>query len=217
MVSAFTYRLVGHQEPRYNDSMTEQPDTKTQMINIAAWLFADRGFYGVSIANIADELGLTKQALIHHFGTKEKLYGKVMATIAARVVQHTTTAQDGDPQDRLEAFFEAFAAYAISHPNDTRLLMRELLDNKQRAEEAAHWYLEPFLRNLVSMVQATSRWHNAPEPQALAVGYQLLGAVTYFVVSEPTLSRLFGAAQFAEMQDIYPGELRRTVRALLAG
>ncbi|MBO6775998.1 MAG: TetR/AcrR family transcriptional regulator [Marinibacterium sp.] len=197
--------------------MKERSDTKKQMVDIAARLFADRGFYGVSIANIADELNLTKQALIHHFGTKEKLYGKVLETIATRVAQHTTTVQDGDPQDRLEAFFEAFAAYAISHPNDTRLLMRELLDNKRRAEEAAHWCLEPFLRNLVLMVQATPRWHNAPEPQALAVAYQLLGAVKYFVVSEPTLSRLFGVAQFAEMQDIYPGELRRTVRALLAG
>ena len=197
--------------------MTRAQDTQTRTLTTATRLFADRGFYGVSLAHIADEMGLTKQALIHHFGTKERLYGAVLEDIATRAVTATETDDTLPATARLEAFFEAFGAFAIAHPEDTRLLIRELLDNKHRAEAAARWYLEPFLRNLIAMVQATPRWQDAPDPQALAVAYQLLGAVSYFVISEPTLSRIFGTAQFAEMQDIFPGELRRTVRALLAG
>lgn len=184
------------------------------MLAVAARQFAERGFYGVSLANIADELGLTKQALIHHFGTKERLYGHVLEDISNRV-SDASTVQGSTAEERLISFFESFCAYALSHPDDTRLLMRELLDNKRRAEGAARWYLEPFLRDLITRVQATRRWQNAPDPQALAVAYQLLGAVSYFVISEPTLARIFGDAQFAEMQDIFDGELRRTVQAIL--
>lgn len=184
------------------------------MLDTAARLFAERGFYGVSLAQIAAELDLTKQALIHHYGTKEKLYGCVLEQIATRVGAQTTPPDDKGDR-RLIAFIDRFCAFAITHPQDTRLLMRELLDNRQRAEEAARWYLEPFLRNLIGMVQATRRWKDAPDPQALAAAYQLLGAVNYFVISEPTLARMFGAAQFAEMQDIFPNELRRLVRAML--
>jgi AcrR family transcriptional regulator len=54
-------------------------DTRDAFLDAAKRHFAQRGFYGASIAAIAEELGLTKQALIHHFGTKERLYGEVLA------------------------------------------------------------------------------------------------------------------------------------------
>ena len=56
--------------------------TRDQLLATARTLFAERGFYGVSIASIANEHGLTKQALLHHFSSKEKLYGEVLKEIA---------------------------------------------------------------------------------------------------------------------------------------
>ncbi|MEO1420472.1 MAG: helix-turn-helix domain-containing protein, partial [Pseudomonadota bacterium] len=40
-------------------------DTRNQILDAAEQQFADRGFYGVSLANIAETLGVTKQALLH--------------------------------------------------------------------------------------------------------------------------------------------------------
>ena len=53
-------------------------DTRKALLDAATRLFASAGFHGASLANIADALGLTKQALLHHFGAKEKLYGEVL-------------------------------------------------------------------------------------------------------------------------------------------
>ena len=61
-----------------------QQDTREQLLESATRLFAARGFYGASLANIADELGLTKQALLHHFGRKEKLYAEILSRIGER-------------------------------------------------------------------------------------------------------------------------------------
>lgn len=44
------------------------------------------GQVGASLANIADELGLTKQALLHHLGRKEKLYAEIPAWISSRML-----------------------------------------------------------------------------------------------------------------------------------
>ena len=41
--------------------------SREEYLDAAEALFAERGFYGVSIAAIAEQLGLTKQALLHHF------------------------------------------------------------------------------------------------------------------------------------------------------
>ncbi len=195
--------------------MTESKDTKTQMRAVAARLFAERGYYGVSLANIAAELGLTKQALIHHFATKDRLYAEVLTGVSNRISQ-LSDATGATPEAQLESFFDGFCAYAISHPTDTRLLLRELLDNKHSTgQQGADWYLEPFLRGLIRRLQATSRWRDAPDPQALAICYQLLGALSYFVASQAALKQIIGAAHYSELQDIFPGEFRRTLRALL--
>lgn len=188
--------------------------TRDQIIATAHHLFAERGFYGVSLANIGDAMGLTKQALIHHFGTKEKLYGAVLEQISDRCSAAVATETLTDPETVLDELFERFCAYSLAHPADMSLISRELLDNRERSAQAGTWYLAPFLRQLVRTVQATRKWHDAPEPQALAVAYQLLGAISFFVISEPTLSRLYGDAQFAEAADIFPGEIRRSAHRL---
>ena len=61
--------------------------TKTQFLDVAKKLFAQKGFYGVSIASISGELGFTKQALLHHFGSKEGLYGAVLEGISRRFLE----------------------------------------------------------------------------------------------------------------------------------
>src|SRR5688572_32832596 len=46
-------------------------------------LFAARGFDATPLQAIADELGVTKQAILHHFGTKEKLRDAVFEAMLA--------------------------------------------------------------------------------------------------------------------------------------
>lgn len=190
-------------------------DTRAQFLDTAEALFADRGFYGVSIAAVADELGLTKQALLHHFGSKEKLYGEVLAQISRRfeAIDHGAHKLT-DPVGRLTAFFSAL--HDDAQKQQTRLLMRELLDNKQRADNVGAWYLKPFLENLMAMVKAVPNWQDASDGEALAALYQWLGAVNYFAVSTPTLSGIFGEKALAEMRAAFPATLRTMIQAHLA-
>lgn len=190
--------------------------TRTQFVAAAAHLFAARGFYGTSLANVADELGLTKQALIHHFGTKERLYGAVLSEISDRLTGMLAAAHDEsvEPSRQIRAFFARFADYAAQHPGDIRLILRELLDNKQRAETAAHWYLKPFLEELARMVQAVPHWRRAPDAQALAVAYQFLGAISYFTVSGPTLLRILGPETFDDLSTRFPDVMEDTLAAV---
>ena len=93
--------------------------------------------------------------------------------------------------------------------------MRELLDNQRRADTARSWYLKPFLETLVERVTG-DRDNAIGEPvAALAVVYQLLGAITYFAVSQPTLTQMFGAKDFAKLRDGYDAELRTLIGARL--
>ena len=78
-------------------------DTRSRFIKVARRHFAEKGFDGTSIAAIADEVGLTKQALLHHFGSKEKLYGKVLQQISTRVTEELNELAEAtkDPYEAL--------------------------------------------------------------------------------------------------------------------
>lgn len=199
--------------------MTEasSTDTRVQFLDTATRLFAARGFYGVSIAAIAEELGLTKQALLHHFGSKERLYGDVLARISGRFSDAVGAARSkaAKPEEQLEAVILDVYRRAIANPDETQLLMRELLDNKRRAEQVGTWYLKPFLDGMVAMARRTKRWRDASDAEALAGIYQLLGAVNYVAVSDATLASMFGRGAFDDFRDAYPAELRRLLRASL--
>ena len=97
-----------------------------------------------------------------------------------------------DPAERLKDLFRELQNPNPEHAAQTRLLMRELLDNKRRADTASTWYLKGFLERLIDMVQEVPGWSNATEAEAFALVYQWLGAINYFAISGPTLTGIFG-------------------------
>lgn len=189
--------------------------TRDQLLAVAARQFAEKGFYGASIARIASELGLTKQALLHHFGSKEKLYGEILQSISSDILAQLAaiTASLPEPAAQLEALVLHQYRHQVGQPDAARLFMRELLDNERRAEKAGNWYLKPYLEALVAIARAADA--SLGPAQALALVYQLLGAATYIAVSQPTLAQIFGKQQFDETRAVFEEELRRLVRARL--
>ena len=173
-------------------------DTRQRLLDIAEQLFAERGFYGVSIAAIASEVGFTKQGLLHYFNSKEKLYGAIFQRISDDFQDQQTEAEqasDEEPQN---------ASRKIAEPTDTntrrtRLLMRELLDNNARAVSAENWYLREFLERLIGMVKAIEGLQALSDEEALIFAYQLLGAVNYFLISPATLGGIFGEKYLAKI------------------
>ena len=190
-------------------------DTRSRLIEVARRHFAERGFDGTSIAAIAEELGLTKQALLHHFGSKERLYGEVLQQISERIIRELDelAAASEDSYEALETLLVDRIAGRLDQSDGTRILMRELLDNRYRAQSARTWYLKPYLDRLIAMVKSIPAASHLSDAQALAAVYQLIGAVNYLIISEPTLSSMYGKRHFEEMKRAYPEALRAIVRA----
>lgn len=176
-----------------------QKHTAEKFLEVAERLFAQHGFDGVSISKIASALNLTKQALLHHFGSKEKLYGMVLKRISEdfEAQQSEFLRQTNNAYADFIEYFMALHEFAHNNTQRTQLLMRELLDNNERAESAGHWYLKPFLHNLINLVKRQTSFSDA---KSLALAYQLLGAINYFAISKATLTGIYGAEIYAELR-----------------
>lgn len=195
-------------------------DTRANILDTAEALFSERGFYGVSLAAIADRMRLTKQALLHHFGSKEKLYGEVLERISHRfrTIEDEIDTPGVAPDEVFCAYMMRLYQLSQERPDQTRLLVRELLDNRRRANTAGTWYLTAFLQGLIDRLKVLPDWQYASEADCLALVYQLLGALNYYAISQPTLTGIFGSPAYAALDTVFPGRFERLVAgALTAG
>ena len=169
-------------------------DTRQRLLDVAEQLFAERGFYGVSIAAIANEMGFTKQGVLHYFSSKEKLYGTILQRVSDDFQKQQTEAEQYSkkPIERLIQLYTTLAEPNDTNTRRTRLLMRELLDNNARAPNTEHWYLGEFLKRLIKMVKAVENLEILSDEEALIFTYQLLGSINYFLISPTTLEGIFG-------------------------
>lgn len=191
--------------------------TRDKLLAIGLEQFSQRGFDGVSIASIADTLGLSKQALLHHFSSKEKLYGEILARISGEFEGRVAVLTPGsDTPESIAALMVGLFEDSQEHPQQTSLLMRELLDNSQRAQRAGRWFLRDFLAGLIDRVHALPLWREHPRAMAEAAAYQLLGAVNYFAISTVTLRAIFGDEEYAAMHAAFPGQLKAMALATLS-
>ncbi len=192
-------------------------DTREALLDAATRLFASAGFHGASLANIADALGLTKQALLHHFGTKEKLYGEVLARIAERMEAVVASAREREdtPGAQLEAALLDLYSMSLAHPDGSRIIVREVLDIDRRGDDIRHWYLKPFLDALVNIVRDIPAPRRVSRREAMALAYPLLGAMDYLLVCGPVLRGMYGTATYRHMTRRYPDQIRDQVRDLI--
>lgn len=194
-----------------------QEDTREQLLESATRLFAARGFYGASLAGIADELGLTKQALLHHFGRKEKLYAEILSRISERMLGCVEAAREKnrEPAEQLLAALLSVFDLSMTAPHETRIIMRELLDSERRASEVHSWYLRPFLDSLIDITRSIPEKKTLNRTDALTRVYPMLGAMSYFIVSDVVLQQMYGKANYSRMQRRYPDEISKQVRDLV--
>ncbi len=89
----------------------QSEQTRQRIIEAAAQLFARKGFYGTSIADLAQATGLTKGALYHHFENKDAIFFAVIE--AVRDAWREAVARDvlkaGDALTRLALLFDNHA------------------------------------------------------------------------------------------------------------
>ena len=101
-------------------------ERREQLLNIGRRLFAERGFEGTSIEEIAAQAGVSKPVVYEHFGGKEGLYAVVVDREVERLLAMATTLLGGA---RTRESFELAAVGLLRYIDDNadgfRILVRD--------------------------------------------------------------------------------------------
>jgi AcrR family transcriptional regulator len=100
---------------------------RAQLLDIGRALFAERGFDGTSIEEIATRAEVSKPVVYEHFGGKEGLYAVVVHREMQQLLDRVTAAlqSEGHPRTVLERAALALLDYIESSTDGFRILVRD--------------------------------------------------------------------------------------------
>jgi AcrR family transcriptional regulator len=100
---------------------------REQLLDVGRALFAERGFEGASVEEIAARAGVSKPVVYEHFGGKEGLYAVVIDREMGRLLDAITTALGtaAHPRTVLERAALALLDYIESSTDGFRILVRD--------------------------------------------------------------------------------------------
>jgi AcrR family transcriptional regulator len=155
----------------------EPRSTRDVILDAAERTFAERGFAGVSVREIAAEAGLKNQAsLYHHFKNKRALYEAVLSRgitpLISVVIESGTSPQAGEGD---ETFLDRMVNYLADHPHLPRLIQRAGLDDSKYLRSALIRLLRPFYTEGLNVLAAAgASWPPEQLPYLAAGLYHLI-------------------------------------------
>ncbi|WP_423836010.1 TetR family transcriptional regulator [Streptomyces endophytica] len=101
-------------------------ERREQLLDIGRTLFAERGFEGTSVEEIAAKAGVSKPVVYEHFGGKEGLYAVVVDREMRQLLDMVTGALTaGHPRELLEQAAFALLDYIEKYTDGFRILVRD--------------------------------------------------------------------------------------------
>lgn len=110
---------------------------RQQILDATIAIIGRAGWAACTLQSVADEIGVTKAAVIYHVGTKaglvEQAYGLVINQFATYVHERVEAANT--PMDSIVAFARAHLDYMREHPDHARLIAESVNDAHPTAIE----------------------------------------------------------------------------------
>lgn len=176
-------------------------DAAEAILAAAEGLFAEHGYEGVSIQQIAERAGVSKANVFHHYSNKEGLYLAVLRASCAKSAPLIEALQEGDGStaSRLAQFAAAHLDHVLQQGPLVRLFLHELLHSDGgRMQQLAEQVVETNFERLVSILaegQHRGDLRAGFDPAVAAL--LLLGANVFFFQNQALLRHL-PAVAFAD-------------------
>ena len=125
---------VGKEKPAGREGRQRDPErTKLEILAVATQEFADRGFAGARVDEIADLTRTTKRMIYYYFGSKERLYIAVLEKSyeAIRITELSVDVNNLDPVAAVRKLAELTFDRHEANPTFSRLVS---LENMHRAK-----------------------------------------------------------------------------------
>jgi AcrR family transcriptional regulator len=174
------------------ETLETHVSTRDQILDEALKCFAERGYEGTSLNDIAAGVGIRRPSLLHHFPSKDSLYGNVFERLLSEWLERLeeSIASPATGWDKAELVLRSGFALFAETPDYVRIMRREALDGGEHLGMDLSTVLKPLFDAAViyfeeQMKNGTFRQHDARH--LLITGY---GAILTYFSDAPFIDEL---------------------------
>lgn len=176
-----------------------EPNGEHKVLTAARKLFSEQDYASVSISAIADQAGVSKANIYHHFTSKSQLYYQVLKMACADATQGMQWRFEAieSYQELLKSFILYHLLNLLDNPADSNLMIRELfeegknLHSQLNCDEISERDIDCNFSRLVALLgegQKAGEFRAELNPSVLAV--LIIGANILFMKGSEVLGKL---------------------------
>ncbi|QYJ04922.1 TetR/AcrR family transcriptional regulator [Nocardioides panacisoli] len=100
---------------------------RSELLQIAAELFAEKGFRNTTVRHIADAAGILSGSLYHHFDSKESMVDEILRSFQEELFGQydAILASDADARTKLEEAVRVSFAAIDQHPHEVAIFQND--------------------------------------------------------------------------------------------
>jgi len=101
-------------------------ERRNQLVQVGRAVFAEKGYEGTSVEEIAERAKISKPIVYEHFGGKEGLYAVIVDREMEYVIEQISAAIDAEtPREMIEGAALAFMRYVEERPDGFAVLRKD--------------------------------------------------------------------------------------------
>jgi TetR/AcrR family transcriptional regulator len=187
-----------------------------RILEAARGEFAQHGFGGARLQDIAERAQLTHPTLLYHFGSKEGLYAAVIEQAMQDWAAMTSLAISDDRAGfpRVAALIEAGFTFFATHHDFVVIWRREAIEGGGRLEPAMADHMRPFLEQAIAFLRREVAAGRLREHDPVELMQMVYGAVMSFFSDSGFRARLLDEQPMVAA-DRFRAALTATLRAAL--
>jgi AcrR family transcriptional regulator len=163
--------------------------TVQDILTAARQLFSEMGIYGTSIRDIEKSSGVSKGLILHHFGTKEKLYAAVQDLLAQGYVtmMDTKRRKSKNFRDMVATAVRSAFEYTKNNPEYRRISLWSYLEGQERNTELE----QRFIKALIAAMRAGQQSGVVRDDiDAFLMPFIIRGTIDYWIQKDKLVQEL---------------------------
>ncbi len=137
----------------------QRQETRARILQAALDLFAERGYEGASVRDIAKRAGVTHGMIKYHFEDKDRLWRAAVSFLFSRMAEEIEVTPPADSPDAdfraLKGFIRQYVRYCARHPEHARIMVQASMRNDERFR----WILDNFTAEQHKITMAGMKRH----------------------------------------------------------
>ena len=161
--------------------------TAERILAAARTVFAQKGYNGAHVDEIAARAGVNKATIYYQIGNKHSLYADVIHRVIAHVARGIADAvsRETDPEEKLKAYITFIAAAVETNPDLPPIMMREVASGGANLPRVVIEDIASILGILFGILEAGKKQGIFIETSPFLIHMMIMETILFFKKGSP--------------------------------